>query len=154
MSASKSTQFLKSFECLSEEESITGSIAEPTETEEEIAEELWEAAKAAMKANVHDFKALENEGKNAIKLIKLLGKPLGKPLAGGVDISHTANESLVNGGCFLKGLKGLCYVLSDILNHASAAGASLFGDAGLTKSVAPYVGKDGNGFLFSTTFLF
>ena len=120
-------------------------IEETTENPKEIASDVWNAGKAKRKANKHNFKALKEQSKFALKLVKYLAKKLPE---GDEDISQPAAIALLNAPIFLNGLKGLCYLLSDVLNDASAANAALFGDVNLTTSVANYVGKNGNNLVF------
>ena len=129
----------------SDDEEPEIAIEETTENPKEIALDVWNAGKAKRKANKQNFKELKEQSKFALKLVKCLAKKLPE---GDEDISQPAAIALLNAPIFMNGLKGLCYLLSDVLNDASAANAALFGDANLTTSVANYVGKNGNNLVF------
>ena len=133
----------------SSDEDSAVAVEKQKETQQDIAQRLWDDGKVKRKASKHNSEEMDQQNTFAIELVQHLAK---KPPGGDEDISQPAAIDLLNADVFLGGLKGSCCLLSNILNHASAANAPLFGDTGLTKFVATCVGEDANNLFLPLNF--
>lgn len=145
---SKYAQCLESADEESDTESDNDAKGTPADTEKaatitkkanDKAEEWWKAGKKAVKFYQSDSKTLQVHTKHAMVLFASLEK---KVPGDETDISQAWITKLFKKSVFLNGMKGLCYLLGDMLNSATAAKSTLFGTPESMKVMAIYVGKE------------